>query len=188
MAERAKVTSIESIEAFRASLIVYLDKAQRALDEINDEVRRTRMWIESDRRVFWEHEARRRARKLEEAQQAVFSARLSSFHGSYSAEQLAAQKAKRACDEAEEKLRKLKFWFRHYDSRVEPVARQVDKLRDVLGQHMREAVHSLTRTTKSLTEYAELHPPSPIASRPAPDDVDRLTDPGPPEESGINKP
>jgi chromosome segregation ATPase len=187
MAERAKVSSIEAIETFRANLIVYLDKAQKALDEISDEVRRTRTWIESDRRTHWEHEAKRRARKLEEAQQAVFSARLSSLRGSFSAEQLAAQKAKRACQEAEEKMRKLKFWFRHYDSRVEPVAKQVDKLRDVLDQHMREAVHSLTRTTKSLSEYAELRPPSSAQPRSS-TEVDQLVDPGSPEKSEINKP
>ena len=34
MADRAQVTSVEAIEAFRSALIVYLSKARPALEEI----------------------------------------------------------------------------------------------------------------------------------------------------------
>ena len=79
MATRAKVTSVEALESFRTNLIVYLSKARPTLDEVSDEVIRTRVWLESDRRVHWEGQVRRLRQKLQDAQQAVFSAELSSL-------------------------------------------------------------------------------------------------------------
>ena len=40
MAERAQVTSVEAIESFRASLIVFLSKVRPTLEEVSDEVMR----------------------------------------------------------------------------------------------------------------------------------------------------
>ena len=62
MADRAKITSVEALESFQNVLVVYLDKAKRTMDEISDEVKRTRTWVESDRRVHWKHEVKRRTR------------------------------------------------------------------------------------------------------------------------------
>ena len=48
MPQTAKVTSIEAIDAFKASLIVYLEKAGSVLDDVSDDVVRTRIWLQSD--------------------------------------------------------------------------------------------------------------------------------------------
>ena len=77
MAEGANITSIDALDAFRAALTLYLSKARPTLDEINSEVVRLRVWLESDRRMYWEKQVRRCALKLEEAKQAVFSAEMS---------------------------------------------------------------------------------------------------------------
>ena len=50
MAEQAKVTSLHALESFRADLIVFISEAHRAVDEVGDEVRRTRYWIQKQRR------------------------------------------------------------------------------------------------------------------------------------------
>jgi hypothetical protein len=83
-------------------LVVYIAQARAALEEISSDVVRTRGWLETEKRTFWENEVRRRARKLDEAQQALFSARLSALRIESSAEQLLVQRAKRALQEAEE--------------------------------------------------------------------------------------
>ena len=64
MAAHARVGSIEAIDAFRASLITYLETARPTLDEISAEVMRTRIWLEQDRFRFWERELERRRRLL----------------------------------------------------------------------------------------------------------------------------
>jgi hypothetical protein len=157
--ERAKVSSIEALESFRTSLIIYLEKATGALDEISDDVLRTRLWLQNDRRAHWEREVRRRSRELEEKQQELFSARLSGLMEATQVQQMAVAKARRALGEAEAGLNLVKQWNRQYDSRVRPLARDVDKLRDVLVGHMGKAVAYLTQAIKTLDAYADLAPP-----------------------------
>ena len=48
MPERAHVTSLEALESFRASLILYVSKARPTLEEVSADVVRTRLWLEND--------------------------------------------------------------------------------------------------------------------------------------------
>src|SRR5512142_794953 len=112
MPDRAHVTSLEALESFRASLIVYLSKARPALEEVSADVQRMRGWLESDQRTYWANEVRRRSQVLKEAQQALFSAKLSTFREAGSVEQLMVHRAKRALDDADAKLRTVKQWNR----------------------------------------------------------------------------
>ncbi|MGO9446621.1 MAG: hypothetical protein ACLPXB_17885, partial [Thiobacillaceae bacterium] len=74
MAERAQVTSVEAVESFRASLIVFLKSARATLEEECDEILRARAWVAEDRRPHWQNEMRIRGRKVEEARAELFSA------------------------------------------------------------------------------------------------------------------
>src|SRR5688572_18262348 len=118
MSSRANVTSVEALELFRSNLIVYLSKARPTLEEASDDVTRVRVWLETDRRVHWEMQVRRAAQKLQDAQQAVFSADLSNLREVSAAERNAVTKAKRALDEAETKLRIVKKWNRDFANHV----------------------------------------------------------------------
>ena len=42
MPQRAKITSVEMLESFRESLILYLSKARPVVDEVGADVARTR--------------------------------------------------------------------------------------------------------------------------------------------------
>lgn len=165
MPTRAKLTSLEALESFRASLIVYLEKATRVLDEINDEVLRTKLWVQIDQREYWRREMRRRARELEQRQQELFSAKLSTLREATHVEHMAVRKARRALDDATAKLNSVKKWNRHYPNRVETLAQEVDKLRDFLTVYMGKAVLYLGQVTKTLSDYAELSPPDTVSAR-----------------------
>jgi hypothetical protein len=174
MPQRAVVTSVDAIEAFRASLIVYVSKARPTLEEASADVLRMRSWLENDQRTHWEHQVRRRTKDLEQAQQALFSARLSQFTKATAVEQLAFHRARRALDEANDKLRIVKRWTREFDARVQPLAKQMEKLHTVLSNDMVLAVASLTQTINILAAYADTTPPpsidsiAPPANPPAP--------------------
>jgi hypothetical protein len=168
MPERAKVTSLEAIEAFRARLIIYRDKAGRVLDEVGEDVIRTRVWLQTDRVTFWEGQIRRRQKELEMRQQELFSAQISGMRDASFVQQQAVQRARRAIQEAEGKLQIVKQWNRQYDQRVEPVAKQVEKLRHNLVHDIGQAIAFLTEVTKTLAEYAEISP-SLAAPKPPPD-------------------
>ena len=100
MPESAKVTSLEALESFRARLIIYREKAGRVLDEVSDNVTRTRLWLETDRPAYWNNQIRLLSRELEQAQQELFSARLSGLRDSSINQQLAVQKLRRAIRDA----------------------------------------------------------------------------------------
>ncbi len=153
MPDRAHVTSTEAIESFRAALINYLGKVRPILEDASDEARRTRDWLQADRRIHWENEVRRRARKVEEAEQAVFSAGLSNLREVSSAERAAVLRAKRALAEAEEKLRLVKRWQAGFDHQAQPLLKELDQLRNLLGQDMPKAAAHLAQVIRKLDVY-----------------------------------
>src|SRR5579871_3833538 len=155
MPVRANVTSVEAIKAFRSNLIVYVSKARPALEEVSAEVLRVRLWLEDTQRPYWEAQIKKRNKVLEEAQQALFSARLGNLSEPTSAEAAAVSRAKRSVAEAEDKLRRTKLWTRDYDNRVEPLAKQLEKLHNILSIDMAKAVASLTETANTLDAYSE---------------------------------
>src|SRR2546426_12539025 len=165
MPQRAHVTSVEALETFRSSLIVYVSKARPTLEEVSADVLRTRLWLQNEQRTHWEGQVRRRAKELEQAQAALFSARLSNLREETAAEQMAFHRAKRSLDEAETRLRTLKQWNREFDNRVEPLVKQTEKLHTVLANDMVQAMAYLTEAIKTLAAYSEGGPPpAPVSS------------------------
>jgi hypothetical protein len=167
MPERANVSSLEAMETFRARLIVYREKAGRVLDEINDQVIRTRVWLEKDCPARWQGELRRLQRELEQRQQELFSAQISNLQDASAVQHMAVQKARRAIREVEAKLLMVRQWNRQFDHRVEPAARQAEKLRHTLGHDLGLGIAWLAELIKTLGAYAEISTsPSSAAAAP----------------------
>ena len=158
MPEQAHVSSVEALEAFRTSLILYLNKARPTLEEVSSDVLRMKLWLENDQRVHWENQVRRRIKELEQAQQALSSAQMSNLRDATAAEQMAVHKARRAREEAETKLKTLKKWDREFESRVEPLAKQLQKLHTLLSHDMLQANAYLLQAITTLAAYAETAP------------------------------
>ena len=165
MEGQARVGSIDALEAFRAALIRYTERVRRGLDDVTGEVKRTRGWLETEQRQKWEGEFRRRSRAMEQAEQELFSARMSSMKNDKSAQQMAVNKAKRALLEAEEKLAVIKRWRQAYDARIESLAKQLESLHETMSRQMPKAVVSLSNSIRHLQDYAETAPaPRPAAT------------------------
>jgi len=160
MEERAQVTSVDAIEAFRASLIIFLTKARPTLEEVCNEVVRTKLWLQNDQRNFWENQMRLRKRELERAQAELFSARLSRLQQATGVQELALHKAQRAIREAEAKLATIKKWEHELENRSEPLVRMVDQLHGYLTTDMARAVAYLVQVVQTLEAYAESSKPS----------------------------
>jgi hypothetical protein len=155
--ERANVSSTEAIERFRARLIVYRDKVKPLLADAADEVSRTRERL-LDRRRFWEFEVRRRKQKLEDARQALFSARFSSLREVKTAEQQAVHRAEKALEEAEAKFAAIKRWSSGFEQQVGPMVKQIEQLRTVSATTLTRAEEYLARILAAVDQYA-LAPP-----------------------------
>jgi chromosome segregation ATPase len=168
MAERANITSIEALDAFRAALVLYLSKARPTLDEINSEEERLRLWLETERRMYWEKQVRRCAMKLEEAKQAVFSAEMSNLRQSTTAERSAVTKAQRDLSDAEQKLANVKKWISDFESRVSPLAKQLERLQSFLSSALPQAQANLLESIRTLEAYANMAVPGSALAAPAP--------------------
>ena len=161
MAGEARITSIEALETFRSHLILFLAQAYRSVDEVSDEVRRTRQWIQLDRRTHWEGEIRRRRKALDAAQQELLSAKLSTLRDNLSVQQNGVRRAREALDHAEKKLRGVKIWNRDYDSRSEPLVKGLDNLRHYLDFDLPKALAYLVQAQATLEAYTETPAPPP---------------------------
>ncbi len=159
MADQVKITSLDVLESFRAAMILFLTKGHSALDEVGDEIRRTRGWIQNDQRTHWEGEMRRRQRVLDQAQQELLSARLSGLRDSTTLQERAVHKAKAAVAEADEKLRNVKRWNRDFDHAVEPLLKRLDGVRQLLDHDMPKGLAYIVQAQRTLEAYTEMTAP-----------------------------
>jgi len=166
MANQVRVTSLDALETFRAHLIIFLAKAVGAVDEVGDEVRRTRSWVHNDQRHFWETQIKKRRRTLDQAQGEYMNARLSKLQDNIAAQKQAVQKAKRALAEAEEKLLLVKTWIRNFDSCTDPLMKKMSSLRQFLDFDMPKAVAFLVQAQKTLEAYTQIPSPESTAASP----------------------
>ncbi len=160
MVDQANITSLEALETLRASLIVFANKAHTRLDEVGDEVRRTKSWLQHDRRIFWQTEIRRRRTKLDQAEQELLTARMSSMRENYTLQMMAVRKAKESLNEGEVKLRNVVKWSRDFEASVEPLWRKLESLRGVLDHEIPKALSFLLQLQKTLEDYTEMIRPS----------------------------
>jgi len=167
MPDRAKLTSLEAIQDFRTSLLVFLSKARPTLEEAANEVHRTRGWLDNDRRVFWESQLRRRRRKLEDAEAELFSQRLSKLQQVSMAQQAMVLKARREVEEAEEKLRVIKRWARDFENRTEPLLKQMEKLNNLLAVEVPNGSAYLAEIIDTIQKYADILAPDGSAPPPS---------------------
>ena len=169
MAQQARITSLDELESFRASLIIFMGKANRALDQVADEVKRTRYWLQNTQLLHWETQIKRRQKLLDQANQELISARFSEFKKTLSVQQMAVRKAKASVVEAEAKLVKLKAWCRNYDHETDPRVRKLESLRHFLENDIPKAIAYLVQAQRTLESYAERS--APMDAPPPPSEI-----------------
>lgn len=176
MSEQAKVSSIDALEAFRADLIQYVEKARVALEDAEGEVRRTRTWLDVERTNHWTREMKLRVKQLEQAEAELYNALITRPKETHAFHKMAVLKAKRRLEEAEEKILVLKKWRQTFDNRVTPLLRQLDPMFFLVSRHLPKGIQSLGEAIKALQAYAEKgpipKPAAPVAEESAPEGGD----------------
>ncbi len=160
MSDRAHVTNIEALERYRSSLLLFVERASLILDEVSDEVKRTRIWLQSEQRMKLEHEMKRKQRDLEMLEQEMFTARLSNLQNAKTGLTMQINKRRREMRELETRLRAVAAWLRNYDSAVEPEARKVEKLRHMMDTDTKHALQFLSEAIRNLDAYTSGESPS----------------------------
>ena len=161
MADQARISNLDAIDAFRSALIVFISKTQQSLDQAQDAVKKTRGWLQTEQPQYWMAQIKQRQKKLDQANAELMSARLSEFVDSPTVQQMAVRKARYALEEAQQRLERTKAWARDYDRLISPLAKKVESLRDYLENDLTRAVAYLTEVKKILGAYAEASTPAP---------------------------
>jgi hypothetical protein len=182
MAIQARVTSTDAIESFRAKLIVFLNKARLGVDDVGDEVRRTRSWLQTELPVRWEGEIRRRSKALQQAQSELRNAE---FAGTTAAtvqvRQAAVNRAKQALAEAEDKLRRIKKWSMAYDHHADPIVKRLENFRSIVMDDLPKAIAHLRNIQKALDAYTETG--APMLGSSLPGETESASTPAPGESA-----
>jgi hypothetical protein len=169
MSDQVKVSSIDALEAFRADLIQYVEKARVALEDAEGEVRRTRTWLDVDRTNYWTRQLKQRSKELDQVEAEFYNAKITRPTESHAFHKMAVLKAKRRLEEAEAKILVLKKWRQTFDNRVTPMLRQLDPMFFLVGLHLPKAIHSLGESIKALQAYAEKGPTAKPSTPSAPE-------------------
>lgn len=161
MVDRAKVSSLDAVDSLRTSILMFSERATRTLDEVGDDVRRARIWVQEDQMNHWQNEKRRAQRKLEQAEQELYSSRMSTMEETSTEAQMMVRRSRAALEEAEKKIRVLKKWARDFDSVVEPLARRLGTMEDLAKIKYPKAAAELAEMIRTLESYADISPASP---------------------------
>jgi hypothetical protein len=156
MADQAKITNLDVLETLRSQLIIFQTKAKRALEETQNEVKRTRQWLRNDAWVHWETVLKKRMRQLEQAEAELTSARFSAFVDNPTMQQMQVRKARHKVEEAQAKLNVVKKWNRDYDHHADPLYRKLESLTYYLEHDIPRAIAYLRQATYTLEAYGEI--------------------------------
>src|SRR6201996_925168 len=126
MGEQSRVTSVEALETMRSGLIVFSSKALSVVDQIADEIRRTRAWVQQEQRRHWEAEVKKRDRALVEAKQELLGVKMIGMIHNFSAQQAPARKCSAPLEERKTKLPHMKKWARDFEAPPEPLTRSLE--------------------------------------------------------------
>ena len=167
MSDQVRISSIDALEAFRADLIQYVEKARVALEDAESEARRTRTWLDMDRTGYWAGQCKQRTKLLEQAEAELYNVTLTSPQESHAFQKMAVVKARRNLEQAEEKMRVVKHWRQTFENRATPLLRQLDPMFFLVGRHLPKGIHALGEAIKALQAYAEKGPAVKPAAPPA---------------------
>lgn len=168
MAESAHITSIEALDAFRAKIALFHSASTRALDDAVDGIRSTRSWLELEQRAKWAGELRKRQRRLAQAEQELYSARLADQESISAARKMEADRARAAVEEAEQKLERIKGWARELERVAAPLVKRIDELRGRVTEDMPKAAAYLKDAADALQAYSDTAPPAAAPPPPPP--------------------
>ena len=168
MAEFAKVTSIDALREFKASIAEFAELAGLALSEAQSDVQRTIWWLQHDQAAHWQREIKKRTEKLNQAKAELFKKQLESNDTRTSAvvERKNVTRAQNALDEADEKLKRVKKWHLILEREQLLFRAGCGQVSGAVAADLPAALGRMDKMISSLEAYISI--PAPAFGTPAP--------------------
>jgi len=169
MADRARVTSIEAIEAFRPSLIRFTEETATALTSAESDAGRTALWLRGEMLPYWKKQVRIRQEDLTRAKSklTIRQAEKEGEARSTVDEVKAVERAKRRLAEAEDKFARTRQWARRLEKAQDDFRGAIGSFKTILDYEMPKALASLDYSIGKLDDYTKVRR-APAGSAPEP--------------------
>jgi hypothetical protein len=161
MSRTANVASIEVLKIMRTELSRLSERLAGAIDEAENEVQRTQMWLQHDRYPHWQTELRVRTEQVSIAKSALNQKKLwdaspLNARSSYIDEKKALEAAKQRCLEAEQKLQRIRNGIMLLEREANLFKTHTRRLGQVLEIEIPNAKAKIDHMTEALENYVAL--------------------------------
>jgi hypothetical protein len=157
MGEQIKVAVVQSIERFRASLLVASETFGLALEEAEGEIERTLAWVESEQPDFWRKRIRKAQDEVVMCKSALFRKQeikaTADARPSVVDEKKALDRAMKRLEYAEHKLRNTKRWTTELPRQSVIFKGALSGMHTVLDRDVPRVNAMLKRMTEHLEAY-----------------------------------
>ena len=162
MSKQARITSVESLDRFRASVKEFQLTGLRALGAMNQDVQRMQSWIEHEQPPVWRIRIRKIEAEVNNARSDLERARISRPNDSprmFLDMQKALEKALRKQRQAMERIQLLKKWSRKIDHEGMLLRAGTQSLTTILEVDMNQLASKLKVLSRHLEAYLRLSAP-----------------------------
>ncbi len=158
MADRARVSSVEALAAFRPALVKFQEETAAALTSAESDAGRTALKLRNQLEPYWKKECRVRREELTRAKGKVSAKQASKSNDERTTvdEKKALEKAKRRLEYAERKLEVTRVWARRLEKEQDEFRSKIGGFKAVVDQQMPRAVFELDRVIRTLDEYLRI--------------------------------
>lgn len=157
MGEQIKVADVQTIERFRASLLVASETFGLALEEAEGEIERTLAWVESEQPDFWRKRIRKAQDEVVMCKSALFRKQeikaTADARPSVVDEKKALDRAMKRLEYAEHKLRNTKRWTTELPRQSVIFKGALSGMHTVLDRDVPRVNTMLKRMTEHLEAY-----------------------------------
>lgn len=162
MSKQARITSVESLDRFRAAVKEFQLSSMRALGSIHQDVQRMQSWIDSDQPPLWRIRIRKIEAEVNNARSDLERAKISRPDDSprmFIDMQKALEKARKKQDEAMYRIRLLKKWSRRVEHEGMLLRAGTQSLSSLLEVDMTQLATKLKVLSRHLEAYLKLPAP-----------------------------
>lgn len=163
MSDQAEVHSIESLKDLRTAMALYEEDALGALGAVEAEVKRTVLWLNQDRPLYWQEQIKRRREQVSAAKAEVFRKQLQKkpdYSPSMSEPVENLRRAEASLQDAEKRLTMVKKWQPLLQQAILEYHGSVQRIKDHAASDVPRAVATLQRMIDALEAYLRVAAPS----------------------------
>jgi hypothetical protein len=167
MSTQAAVHSIEALKEFRVALALFAEDVLAALGAVDMEIRRTALWLQQDRRTYWQEQIKRRKEQVAEANAEVFRRKLQQrpdYTPAYSEQKELLRRAEISLRDAERRAALVKKWEPALQQAILEYHGTTRRIKDLASGDVPRAIVALERMIEALEAYLREAPPSGLAA------------------------